>query len=203
MNPKIIAIKNKLAADIKNSEHCDEWFYEEHILVVEKLAMDLCDKHPEANRDAVTLMVWFHDIGRAHGHNEDHDLYGADYARKLLHEHDFDQNLIDLAADACATHSCDDYGKPKSVEGKILATADALSHFHNGFYLRILSSWSRKVDSKHYPELATKSDYQFLKKKLLAKIDRDINDKIFFEEARQAILPMYEAWHKIIEAVKI
>jgi putative nucleotidyltransferase with HDIG domain len=203
MNQKITTIKNQLADDIKNSPHCDAWFYEEHVLVVGKLAMDLCDKHPEANKDAVTLMVWFHDIGRAHGHNRDHDLYGADYVKKLLKENDFSQDLIDLVANACITHSCDEHGKPESIEGKILATADALSHFHNGFYLRILSSWSKKVDPKHYPELATKSDYQFLKKKLFAKINRDLNEKIFFEEAKQAILPMYEAWQKVIEEVKL
>lgn len=86
MNQKILTIKNQLADEIKNSTHCEMWFYEEHVLVVEKLAMDLCDKNPQANKDAVTLMVWFHDIGRAHNNNKDHDLYGADYARKLLTE---------------------------------------------------------------------------------------------------------------------
>lgn len=203
MKKSITDVKNQLVNDIKASKHCDTWFYKEHVLVVEKLAMDLCDKYPEANRDAVTLMVWFHDIGRAHGHNEDHDLYGADYARKLLGENEFNQDFVDLIADACITHSCDENGKPESLEGKILATADALSHFHNGFYLRILSSWSRKVNPKHYSELADKFDYQFLKKKLLAKINRDLNEKIFFEEIKETIMPMYKAWQKVIEEVKI
>ncbi|MEA2056457.1 MAG: HD domain-containing protein [Patescibacteria group bacterium] len=203
MKKTTIDIKNQLVKDIKTSKHCGAWFYEEHILVVEKLAMDLCDKHPEANREAVTLMVWFHDIGRAHGHNEGHDLYGADYARKILSDNGFDQDLIDLVVDACKTHSCDDNGKPESLEGKILATADALSHFHNGFYLRILISWSRKVNPERYPELAKKSDYQHLKKKLFLKIDRDLNEKIFFEEVRQKIMPMYEAWQAIIEEVRL
>jgi len=40
-------------------------------------------------------------------------------------------------------------------------------------------------------------------KKLFAKINRDLNEKIFFEEAKQAILPMYQAWQKVIEEVKI
>jgi putative nucleotidyltransferase with HDIG domain len=203
MTSKVTAIKNQLANDIKNSKNCDPWFYEEHILVVEKLAMDLCHRYPKADKDAVTLMVYFHDIGRIHGHDEDHDLYGANYAKRVLTKNSFDQDFIDLVINGCRTHSCDDYGKPESLEGKILATADALSHFHQGFYLRILSSWSKKIDTEHYPELKPKADYHQLKTKLFAKIDRDLNEKIFFEEIRQAILPMYKAWQKIIEEIKL
>ncbi len=195
-------IKKYLANEIKSSKHCESWFYKEHLLVVEKLALDLCNLYPAANRDAVILSVWFHDIGRAHGHDKNHDLYGANYAKKVLTENNFDKNLIDLVTNSCKTHSCDKNGKPKSLEGKILATADALSHYHNGFYLRILHSWSKKINTAHYPKLANKPSYQKLKTKLFQKINRDFNEKIFFEEAKQAIYPMYQAWQKIIEEVK-
>lgn len=203
MTTKIDSIKKQLIHDITHSKFCDAWFYEEHLLVVEKLAMALCEYYPKANREAVNLMVWFHDIGRAHNANRDHDLYGAEYAQKILTANSFTQTDIDLIVEACKTHSCDDYGKPKSLEGKILATADAMSHFHHGFYLRILNSWSQKVDPDHYKELARNTDYQFLKQKLLEKIDKDYQEKIFFKEAKQAILPMYQAWKKIVEAVQI
>lgn len=193
MQDKFQIIKNDLAREIKTSEHCDSWFYKEHVLVVEKLALDLCDLYPNANRDVVTISVWFHDIGRAHGKNKDHDLYGADYARKILSKNGFDQNLIDLVSESCRTHSCSENGKPKSLEGRILATADGLSHYHNGFYLRILYSWSN----------GNTGDYCDLKKKLFKKMKRDLDEKIFFDEVREKVLPMYEAWKKVVLEVEL
>ncbi|MBU0974710.1 HD domain-containing protein [Patescibacteria group bacterium] len=191
MQNTIQQIKNNLENDIKFSKHCDSWFYKEHVLVVERLALELCDFYPKANRDAVILSVWFHDIGRAHGYDKGHDVYGADYARKTLTENRFDKDFVDLIVEACKTHSCKENGKSNSLEGKILATADALSHYHNGFYLRVLYSWSK----------GNKGDYQKLKTELFKKMKRDLNEKIFFDEVREKIKPMYEAWQKVVEEV--
>jgi putative nucleotidyltransferase with HDIG domain len=196
-------LKNYLANIIKNSPYCGTWFYEEHVLVVEKLAMELCDKYPEANRDAVTLMVFLHDIGRADNHSEDHDLYGSEYARKLLTENEFPPDFVDLVAQGCKTHSCDDFGQPTSLEGKILATADAMSHFQRGFYLRIFYAWNQKADKMHYPELENNQNFANLKEKLFAKMDRDFNSKIFFPEAKNAVLPLYQAWQQTIGEIKL
>ena len=38
------------------------------------------------------------------------------------------------------------------------------------------------------------SDYQETKNKLIKKIERDYHQKIFFNEAKQAVKLMYEAW---------
>jgi len=199
----IAQLKKYLVNIIKNSPYCDSWFYQKHILVVEKLAMELCDNYPEANRDAVSLMVFLHDIGRADNHSENHDLYGSEYARKLLTKNQFSTNFIDLVAEGCKTHSCDTFSKPTSLEGKILATADAMSHFHNGFYLQIFYSWSQKIDEKHYPKLVKQQNFANLKKKLFEKMDGDLNSKIFFTEAKEAILPFYQAWQQTMKEVKL
>ncbi len=193
MNNKLQTIKTSLKNQIKSSKHCEPWFYKEHILVVEKLALDLCDLYPEANRDAVILSVWFHDIGRAHGHNENHDLYGANYATKILTKNNLDKNFINTVSESCKTHSCHKNGYPTSIEGKILATADAVSHYHNGFYLRILYYWSKK----------NKSNYQNLKEKLFQKMKRDLNQKIFFDEVKEKIKPIYDGWQATIKKVKL
>lgn len=201
MNRQFGPIINQLQKEIKDSTFCEPWFYEEHLLVVEKLATALCDLHPEANREAVMLMVWFHDVGRAHGHNADHDLYGADYARQLLSKQHIDQDLIELVALGCQTHSCEDHGLPQSLEGKILATADAMSHFNEGFFLRLLSTWSREIDSTHYPELNRTVSFAQIKKKLYEKIERDLSVKIFFDEARLAVMPAYQAWQTVLQPI--
>ncbi len=191
----IAQLKNYLTDIIKNSPHCDLWFYEDHILVVEKLAMELCDRYPEANRDAVTLMVFLHDVGRAGNHSKNHDLYGSEYARQLLTENEFSPAFVNLVVEGCKTHSCDDFGQPVSLEGKILATADALSHFHHGFYLKIFYAWSQKSTDKQ--------DFIHLKQKIFAKMDRDLNSKIFFPEAKNVALPLYQAWQKTMEEIEL
>jgi putative nucleotidyltransferase with HDIG domain len=193
MKHQILQIKNQLVNEIKNSNHCVDYFYQDHMLVVEKLAMELCNSHSQAKREAVLLMVWFHDIGRAHNHNENHDVYGAQYASRVLKQHNFTQDFIQLVTAGCKTHSCSQQGKPRSIEGKILATADALSHFHQGFYLKLLSYLSRNRDES--------SDQ--LKTQLFAKIERDFQDKIFFQKAREKIRPIYKAWQQIIQAVEL
>lgn len=196
-------LKKHLSNIIKNSPKCDKWFYQEHILVVEELAMALCDKYPSANRDAVTLMVFLHDIGRADGHDENHDIYGAEYARQLLQANEFSPDFIELVADACKTHSCDDYGQPISLEGKILATADAMSHFQHGFYLRIFYAWSQQTGKMRFSELEGNQQFTHVKQKLFAKMDRDLNSKIFFPEAKQAVLPLYQAWRQAMGEIKL
>ena len=66
-----------------------------------------------------------------------------DYAKEYLSKKNFNASLIDIIYHACRSHRCKD-ALPQSIEAKIIATADALSHFHNGFYLRILYSKSRR-----------------------------------------------------------
>lgn len=38
-----------------------EWFVTYHLELVERIALELLDKYPEAGRDVVLVMVWMHD----------------------------------------------------------------------------------------------------------------------------------------------
>jgi len=189
MTNNIQSIRNQLKFEIESSNQVDSWFVEEHLLVVERLALELCDHHPEANRDAVTLSVWFHDYSRSKGEFEEHDLHGAKYAKDQLTQAGFDQQFVRLVEQACLSHRST-HTQPVSIEAKILASADAMSHFSGGFYLRLMHRWS-------------KLDYQDAKKKLLEKIERDYHDKLSVDEAKEAIKPLYDAWQIIIQDITI
>lgn len=154
--------------------------------VVESFAKKLAENHPEANREVVLLSVWFHDLGRAYGHHKDHHQWGAKFARKYLAEQGLSQEIIEGVEHACLAHRVKKI-KPETVEAKILATADALSHFKDAFYLRILNAWSLRTDL----------DYFKMKQRLFKKIKRDFNQKIFFKEAKDMVREEYRAWMKI------
>jgi len=190
MNKQLRNIRSQIEKKIKTSKLCQPLFFDKHVMVVEKFAKQLCQLYPQANKDVVLLSVWFHDIGRADGHNKDHDVYGAEYARKLLNKKDYNKKIIDLVYEACKSHCCKKY-KPQSLEAKILATADALSHYSNGFYLLIFHYWSQKMD------------YNEARNKLIRKIEKDYKDKILLKEVKEALKPFYNAWKLIAKNISL
>lgn len=190
MDQKLKSIRDKIAKEIKTSKLCHPWFYKEHFLVVEKFAKELCDLYPKASRKAVMLAAWFHDASRAHGRHKKHDVYGAHYAKKFLTEKGFDKRLIKLVCEACRLHRCKK-NKPKSIEAKILATSDAMSHFSGGFYLRIFNNFCEEIG------------YEKAREKLARKIERDFKEKLFFKEAKQAVKPYYKAWQQILKGINL
>jgi len=56
-------------------------------------------------------------------------------------------------------HSCEGKLTPKTLEGKILATADAMSHFAGDFYLAIAATGPR--DAKSFKKWAMEKYPQF------------------------------------------
>lgn len=180
-SPLVNKIREAVTKEANDSKEIESWFLPFHILEVEHFANKLCDAHPEADREVVVLSVWFHDIGRFRGIEDDHDVYGAEESKKVLSQEGVSEEIIDKVYEACRSHRCDEI-KPKEIEAKILATADAMSHFTHGFYPRLL------------PYLCKDRSYEeardFINKKLL----RDFNDKISFEEARNEIKDKYEAF---------
>jgi HD superfamily phosphodiesterase len=161
-------------------------FLSDHILVVEKCAEKLCTLYQEANKEIVLLGVWLHDMSRLGGFDEDHHQKSAEMAEQILKESDFDQNIIQAVKHICLTHRCQE-DKPETLEAKILASADAMSHFYNVFYF---------IPVKYYPKLSL----THIREKVEKKIERDYHDKIFFDEAREIIKPQYDAWKLLFDS---
>lgn len=150
----------------------DKWFYSTHLLAVEKFAKELLKKLPKADKEIVLLGVWLHDIQRIRGLKGEHAEIGAKEAEKVLQKFRYSKEMIERIKDVILAHSCDKV-MPKTLEAKILASADAMSHYVNDFYLTIAVTGERDLKS--------------FKKWVLEKLNRDYNKKISFNFAKQMI----------------
>jgi len=165
-------IKEKIKNECYNLRHIEPWFYTEHLLAVEKYANFLLKKLPRANKELVLLGVWLHDTQIVRGKRGDHQKEGANEAGKIMREYGYANDMIKKVQSIILTHSCDK-DIPATLEGKILATADAMTHYVNDFYLRIATAGQR--------------DLKGFKLWALEKLQRDYNKKIFFSFAKEKI----------------
>lgn len=165
-------IKQQIKDEVYNFDHIGSWFFDEHLLGVEENAKFLLKNLPEANKEMVMLGVWLHDLQRIRGIKGDHQKIGAEEAEKVLNEYAYDNEVIEKVKKMILCHSCDNV-MPETLEEKILASADAMSHYYNDFYLRIATLGQRSLEE--YREWA------------LEKLDRDYNKKIAFDSAKEKV----------------
>jgi len=173
MSLKIVKqIKAKIKKECYESGHIEPWFYDRHLLAVEKFANFLLKKLPKADKEIVLLGVWLHDIQRVRGLKGDHQKMGAREAKKIMQGYNYPDKTIKSVQAIILTHACDG-ALPGALEGKILATADAMTHYVNDFYLQIAVTGQRSLEE--------------FKRWSLEKLNRDYNKKIFFPFAKQVI----------------
>ncbi len=145
-----------------------DWLYEHHVFVVADYASELAAKYhidPELPRAAALL----HDCADAVmlRFDERHAETTYELSRSLLEKSDFTPAEITLIVDdAIARHSCRDGQLPASMEGKVLAVADAFAHFKTDYYLRAVEALLKAMS------------FDEAKQWVLKKIDRDYHDKI-------------------------
>lgn len=170
----ILQIKKIVKNECEKLKFAPSWFYEVHLLAVEKWANFLLKKLPKADSKTVLLGAWLHDMQRVRGIKGDHQKMGAIEAEKVMKKFKYDKKTIEAVKSMIAVHGCSNSKKiPKTLEGKILASADAMAHYANDFYLQIAVDGKRNL-----------KDY---KKWALEKLNRDYNRKIFFKFAKKEI----------------
>lgn len=162
---KIAQIKNLVRNECSTLGFIDKWFYGVHLLGVKKFAKELLKKLPEANKEIVLLGVWLHDLQRVRGIKGDHAKMGAVEAEKVMNQFGYSEKIIKHVKEMILAHSCNTRLLPKTLEGKILASADAMSHYVNDFYLTIATTRER--------------DLAGFKKWAMEKLDRDYKKKYF------------------------
>jgi HD superfamily phosphodiesterase len=167
-----------------------EWFVKNHIIYVERLALKLADMK-YADKNIIRLSVWLHDIGhRQHYVSEKHHIDNSEFAVKLLTEKGFDKSIIKSVEHCILTHRCKDGYFPETLEAKILASADAMSHIDN-FSMLLFSAFILKKFDKE-------KAYNWLNN----KIERDWNSKILIPEGKDLVKEKYDEVQLILKEME-
>ena len=160
-----------------------DWLYQHHVFVVANYADQLAKRHG-ADRELVIAASILHDIADAvmSRFHENHTTESLAIARTLLQESGFSNKEISIIVDdAIARHSCYDGDQPMSLEGKILATADAMAHLTTDFYIHAI--WSGGTNNVGLDEI---------KRWATDKLNRDFCNKICFEDVKSSLQKQYD-----------
>lgn len=165
-----------------NRDEWADWLYVNHVLVVAEKSAELAKKYA-ANEELSEVAALLHDIAdvemaRVNPAHEDRSLA---IAREVMTNVGYtDDEIMLVVDDAIRYHSCHGDERPSSKEGLIMATADSLAHLQTDFY--VFATWA----------FGKTRSLEELKAWLLKKIDRDLENKITFEDEREAARPDYE-----------
>ena len=108
-----------------------EWFFEEHLETVVKLSKELQEKYG-GNKQVIVAAAYLHDIGLTEGGFENHEERSAEMSQKILKGMNFTAEDIEQVKLAIlATEK----GNFKTLEGRIVMTADAMAHFLSNQFL--------------------------------------------------------------------
>lgn len=172
----------------KSEQDFAHWMLKNHLPIVAKESELLAERFG-ADKDISVAGAWLHDFGDAfvHRHSDEHDEVSEREAKKILTFCGYsDEQVEKVLHDVIAPHSCKNGFLPKTIEGKVMATADGLAHLTTDFYVQF--TW------KHLPEGKTYSEYLSWVKE---KLERDFHTKIFFDEVKGEVRHRYEALKEV------
>lgn len=116
-----------------------------HIEAVAKNAEILADKY-NADKEVVIIAGWLHDIASITDYSlyEEHHIHGAKIAQEILEKFDYDK--IELVKKCIINHRGSILNDKLTIEEKIVADADAISHFDSIPSLLYLAYANKKMD---------------------------------------------------------
>jgi hypothetical protein len=187
MQDQISAFKQHVREIAANPDFVHhKWFVKWHLEIVEKIANELCESHPEADPDLVEVMAWLHDYGKILSWDRQCDRALLDKGRDKLIELGLSKTFADKAADYIEMHDkaqeMDLRHAP--IEVQISSSADGCSHLV-GPFLPIF--WHEATDKTFVNK--TLEELMDLNRK---KIEKDWNYKIVLPEARKAFETRYK-----------
>ena len=131
-NKQIISEVRKIVKDACKSRknYFGDRIWECHILPVVNHSLRL-GKQLKANLEVLELAALLHDYANLvdnKKYNKEHHKYGAIFAKEILSKYGVSEEIKNNVADCIYTHRGSVNVKPKTIEAKIIKSADAMSH---------------------------------------------------------------------------
>lgn len=179
MKETVEQVRNFVEEECKKPNANYPTAYRDHFVPVHNYARQLAEKLG-GDIEIVEISAWLHDIGSIMNGRREHHIRGAEIAEKKLRELNYPLEKIQKVKKCILNHRGSINNNRKTLEEKIIADADSLSHFDNlgGLFQAAL------VYEKLNQADAIKS--------ILLKLNRSYN-KITFEESKELIKPKYDA----------
>jgi putative nucleotidyltransferase with HDIG domain len=161
-----------------------KWMWRNHTKWVADKAVKLAEKYG-ADTEKVYCAALLHDLGDSQferGHT-DFEAWSWEESKAVLKKAGFRHAEREEILEAIRTHSCHPGHLPTTLEGEVLATADATWHLQTSFF-PVICYMNRPDSTESYKEW---QDW------FLQKIERDFRAKIFFDDEREEVREDYEA----------
>lgn len=163
------------------------WMWENHVQTVAQNCLTLAARY-HADADLAFSGGLLHDLGDVWYTRDDprFEPESKGKAEEILKKAGISPDeIVSIIVKIIAPHSCMPGDEQTMIEGKILATADALAHLQTNFYYDFKKmGWPQGLQPEEFNEWVN------------AKIDRDFDKKIFFAEVREKVKPLYEKLKK-------
>lgn len=163
---------------LNSNREMARWMWNNHVQIVADNAQKLAIKY-KADEDMCIYGALLHDIGDVWTERDDKmfDAKSQTESTRILQNAKYSPSQIKIImTEIIAPHSCYPNNMPTILEGKILATADALAHLTTPFYESLHNmGLPKQISPKEFNTWVTQ------------KINRDYHSKIFFEDERTQV----------------
>jgi putative nucleotidyltransferase with HDIG domain len=188
MRGEIGKIRELVKSEAMKSELPEQW--ECHVLPVVNYAIKLSDIC-NADRNICEVAALLHDIGRIRYGSKDHNITGARDSEKILSHMGFEKEFVEKVKHCIISHRCNDGDeKPKTLEAKIISSADAMAQYDNMplfFYIPIKIRNENLIDAYNW---------------VYEKVIRGWEKKMLIPQAKEMMKEKHEAIKTILEASK-
>lgn len=157
-----------------------EHFWKHHVVPVVAYSREMASRYG-GESDVIHLGALMHDMALLED-REPHDEIGAQKAYDYLVINWVPQEVAEKVRDIVLKHRCRVY-EPKTLEEKIVATADALAHFFPDFH----GSGALRL---------AKEDHIQMKVLDIEKLEREYERKIFFEKEKELFKKVIKDFQK-------
>jgi uncharacterized protein len=172
-------VKNFVEEECKKPLSHYQGIFENHISLAARIGEDLLSNHG-GDHEIVMCSIWLHDIGAIVYGRKNHHITGAEIAGLKLKEWGYPEEKVQRVKGCILSHRGSKKPLPRNVEEHLVAHADAMSAFYN-----IPGLFRGAFEEEKCDEAQARIS---VREKLQQKWEQ-----LIFQDAREEILPLYEA----------